>query len=493
MKRMTKLCLLALCMLWVALLPMQAQADEVDLTQIPVLSVDENGHTYFTGETQDLSVRHPQILDEGGVSTYTLGEVQQGGESDLTFTTFEDLKELASRSYGPRYTQAYYQGEDPLTISEDLTIPQYLQVVCEDTVVISQGVTLTMDGGLITPNLEVNGTLELPAEYYSTVNVLNMTINGSVNNTGYIYVDPEGKITLSDSGSYTGSGRLYFSFTPGTYQSEKEMWNDCVTGLNLVDFELSEHDIYTWGEYSWEYWIFRNNKGLTKLDAPTELKWGYDYYWDNYNQVLTEEPGTICFKGAGLNQDQWLIKVYNAENNLSLETITMGFGGMSEEYEQTYKTYDMWHAWLNASSLESGTYYYTVQTVGDYVEYCNSDVVRSENWTYEAPETKMATPTNVSRNSTTFSWDTVEGANCYVSNMRYAATEDAEPTFIHSGMMQGRCTETIPEWVWSWGSGYYYYSVHTIACILSVKTSTRHGTATGRRKLSSILIRYWMV
>lgn len=255
MKWITKLGTLMLCALLLLWLPVGAQADEVDLTRVPVLSVDENGNTYFTGETRDLSVEQPELLFQGGISTCTLGEVREDGWTYLTFTTFEDLKELASRSYGPRYSQAFYMGENPLTISEDLTIPQYLQIICEDAAVIPQDVTLTVDGTLSALSLEVNGRLELLAEHYSSLTVQNLTIHGNVKNAGYINLDAtlsmeeiETKITVSEGGSYTGSGRLAIYATPDTYQSVEAMWNDCVSGLNLVDFELSNHETFSWGD-----------------------------------------------------------------------------------------------------------------------------------------------------------------------------------------------------------------------------------------------------
>lgn len=135
--------------------------------------------------------------------------------------------------------------------------------------------------------------------------------------------------------------------------------------------------------------------------------------------------------------------------------------------DREYYTVVNWHAWKigeapdNGPWLESGTYYFTVQALGDYVEYRNSDVVKSDNWVYVQPEAKVDTCTNVVQTRHGFSW---EGANdkLFVSNMRYAPTEDTEPQFLCSGMGHGN-EEQIPDFVWSAGPGYYYYSVRQIS------------------------------
>lgn len=70
----------------------------------------------------------------------SIGEDEDG---DLTFETFEDLKELASRTYEESIT-ASYLGSGSLVIEEDLTLPENLEVFVDGhTVVVPEGVTLT--------------------------------------------------------------------------------------------------------------------------------------------------------------------------------------------------------------------------------------------------------------------------------------------------------------------------------------------------------------
>ncbi|MBR5268082.1 MAG: hypothetical protein IKU20_07815, partial [Lachnospiraceae bacterium] len=44
---------------------------------------------------------------------------------------------------------------------------------------------------------------------------------------------------------------------------------------------------------------------------------------------------------------------------------------------------------FRTQDLDSGTYYFTVQSLGDYIEYCNSDVATSGLYTYAKPTTKL--------------------------------------------------------------------------------------------------------
>ncbi len=101
-----------------------------------------------------------------------------------TFTTFEDLKELASREYeAEEYETVYYKGEGSLVISEDLTLPENmcLTVWGNRTMVVEQGVTLTTgaDGIIYCPNLIVEGVMNVVPGTRLSVDK-SLTVTGSL-------------------------------------------------------------------------------------------------------------------------------------------------------------------------------------------------------------------------------------------------------------------------------------------------------------------------
>ena len=114
----------------------------------------------------------------GAVSTFSIEEVNGG----FNFTTFAELKELASRSYDQEVL-ATYTGEGRLVISEDLVLPRNLALSCAE-LYIPQGVTLDASGheisstGIQVGSLVVDGTISS----VSTTVRGELTVNGIFNN-----------------------------------------------------------------------------------------------------------------------------------------------------------------------------------------------------------------------------------------------------------------------------------------------------------------------
>lgn len=129
MKWITKLGTLMLCTLLLLWLPVGAQADEVDLTKVPVIYVDEYGNARFDGETVDVTeeMTTTQTARESGITTHTMGEMKFDGMTWRTFTTLDELYQLASEDY-QEVTEIAYVGDGMLTLTKDLTIPENLQL-----------------------------------------------------------------------------------------------------------------------------------------------------------------------------------------------------------------------------------------------------------------------------------------------------------------------------------------------------------------------------
>lgn len=104
---------------------------------------------------------------EGG-SWYTLRPCNNGptlnSSGQWEFFDFEDLQELASKSY-PEYTTAVYYGSEPLVISSTLTLPDnlYVKIVATQSAVVPSGVTLTAKD-MFCNDLTVDGTLNLKGQ-----------------------------------------------------------------------------------------------------------------------------------------------------------------------------------------------------------------------------------------------------------------------------------------------------------------------------------------
>lgn len=109
----------------------------------------------------------------------------------LTFTDFADLKILAAGSYSEA-TYAYYVGEDPLVISEDLVLPANLEVDVSQ-LTVPAGVTLTAQSYLYAGKLVVKGTVQSNYTYVTD----ELTISGRFYNNSRIYLIQEATLTGS--------------------------------------------------------------------------------------------------------------------------------------------------------------------------------------------------------------------------------------------------------------------------------------------------------
>ena len=141
---------------------------------------EDGTFTYYdTTETAEKTVT---VVEETTVSPrrgYNLMSVGEDDWGHTTFETFEDLQELASQSYSS-WTEVYYVGEGPLTISADLTIPDNLRVCFytgNSEVVVNESVTFTTMEVFGVETLTINGTCVWRG--YGSVST-ELTINGKL-------------------------------------------------------------------------------------------------------------------------------------------------------------------------------------------------------------------------------------------------------------------------------------------------------------------------
>ena len=149
---------------------------------------------------------------------------------------------------------------------------------------------------------------------------------------------------------------------------------------------------------------------LPQLDVPTELKWGVEYKYgtiDGERTLTTEEkPGMISWKEGELHQNRTRITLYRLEDGGERELFGLNhsFGAsdtalyrsVSHFYYNEPNPEDSFSgpdAAVQRNTLRdgfpSGQYYFTLQALGDGVNYRDSEVVKSEIWEYVRPEARM--------------------------------------------------------------------------------------------------------
>lgn len=106
-------------------------------------------------------------------------------EDYCTFTTFEDLQELAKETYS-QATDILYIGSGALVISEDLTLPENITLWNESTypIIVAKGITLAVsqDSAIDTSEMDIKGTLIMNN---ASLFVMELTVTGDVAASGY--------------------------------------------------------------------------------------------------------------------------------------------------------------------------------------------------------------------------------------------------------------------------------------------------------------------
>ena len=126
----------------------------------------------------------------------------------VRFTTFEDLKELCSRTYEEgSYISYPYNDAPTIVIEENITIPENLEVSGQYvTFVVPAGVTVTISdtSTMYVTNWDVKGTLV----NHGRMEPANLTVSGTMRNDGYVGLLFGGSSDLIVTGKIENSGRI---------------------------------------------------------------------------------------------------------------------------------------------------------------------------------------------------------------------------------------------------------------------------------------------
>ena len=216
-----------------------------------------------------------------------------------------------------------------------------------------------------------------------------------------------------------------------------------------------------------------NADGLTQLAAPTNLEWGilHDYWvWDEESQTTVQKdvamPGVVSWKPAEPTQGMAGIAVYKVGSSNPVYSTTYHFGSTSVPEWRSVSTFC-------ASDPESGSYYFTITSIGDGVTYSNSATVTSGTWTYVKPSAKLDTCSNITWDWPNVYYDGPSNATYvggYETQFLYAATEDEEPYVIGWTLSHYPYpSSTIQDsYFQQRGDGYYYCIVRALSSDLTV-------------------------
>lgn len=200
---------------------------------------------------------------------------------------------------------------------------------------------------------------------------------------------------------------------------------------------------------------------LIQLATPTDLVWN-----QRYNDDGTLSPswlGTIAYKVNTPCQYLFRECIYRVG-----ETEPVYNWGHSGDPSNNHNR----NHGLLFEDLESGTYYFTVQALGDGTQYANSEIsAPSDYWEYVKPEAKLKTPLNPEWDGATAIWaeqDDTEFFWSYSAEVFFAKTKDEEPerakgnSYLQTVWWEGQPYGTLKEsTVQANGDGYYYFRVRT--------------------------------
>ena len=347
---------------------------------------------------------------------------------------------------------------EALTLNQSITIPEYVTVYLGEpsSFTVAEGVSISLNGSIIinVPFI-LNGTLEN---------------NGSININHDEYSN--GSLTVGANGSYSGNGGMDIS------SRTVSQLTDVISGISLDDFDVQSET----QPDGWVYWNLKYVAGLTKLGTPVDLSWGtrydYDLQYDassdkmiitGYNPI--SQPGIMSWKTVLPDQAQAKVVIYNAADNQPVADIWCGFDPQLQPEYRSIEDFAL-------KDLESGDYYFTVQSMADYKTYRNSDIAESGTYHYVKPSAKLSPCTDLhwaDKNDEFVSWaqyqlpTVLSGSAGYEIDFFYSPTENGD--YEYFGGVFSSSPDGIPSgeepledhFLQEKGVGYYKFRVRLIS------------------------------
>lgn len=138
----------------------------------------------------------------------------------------------------------------------------------------------------------------------------------------------------------------------------------------------------------------------TKLAAPTEVAWG-TFADESGNLTDKTVSGIMTWKCNKPSEYVYNVKLYNADNNEEIWQHT-GYGiGTDSGYVSYSEILAGGESSIESDTavpefeLESGRYYFTVQSQDSNGKYESSDAIKSDIWEYKKPDKVIEAPTDL--------------------------------------------------------------------------------------------------
>ncbi|MBQ2855067.1 MAG: hypothetical protein IJE81_06295 [Oscillospiraceae bacterium] len=344
-----------------------------------------------------------------------------------------------------------------IVLNENFTLPSQCQmnIATNATLTVAEGCTFTVSAGAVCTT-------------YSDV-----IFNGSLVNNGNFNVqyDQGGHLVFNNSDPYSGYGILRI------FSDNLTAPDAAVTGL-----DVSQFDATVYAQYS-KYWELSYAGDLTKLGTPTELAWGMEHHgqWDEETQTYIPglAPGrssNVSWKNGTPNQYHYRIEIYQENGDYDLPVGSWSFS-YSPEYEEVYEVEQYAVGTLD---LETGEYYFTVQSVGDHTQYRDSDVATSGLWSYTKPDAKLGTATNLTWNGSTASFTAPDSEHFGGYEIDWLFSPDEENpiiteenigAYIAGGLLSydtATDVQLFDHTIQACGNGYYFYRVRPLSNDISL-------------------------
>ena len=208
--------------------------------------------------------------------------------------------------------------------------------------------------------------------------------------------------------------------------------------------------------------------GLTKLANPTELKWD------------ATRPGYCSWKADGYAQNEFLTKIYLVGADSPVLEGYHHFFADHNSSEFGMPSFAQECAGGNGAAWESGDYYFTVQSIGDGIEYSDSDVISSKNvdggiYHYTKPDNALPTIGKGSWSWPAAEWTepaNKENIGLYLIDYGFSETRidpnNGLPDAFFIGGSRGISPGNADMWlqeklVSENGNGFYYFRVRALS------------------------------
>jgi len=364
------------------------------------------------------------------------------------------IKMIDPNSAYEEHFEIIYEMADNDTVESSLVIPEnaYVSVYTYEDEETAEPKVLTIPKG-------VTLTVNTEDMYFDT----SVSVEGKlVNNMRLTFSAWSGmeRMSFENGGEYSGTGVTRVYGVTAENSLEK-----LLPGLDLTAFDRTNRyeDDFNWIE-------LRYVQGLARLEAPTELRWGYvitSGYDEETGKWVADKaesmPGVFCWKNT---------PPYNGVVEVACYRVAEGREEQILCYEVDYSEYEqiVYHYDYNQSlvytdeyeNLESGDYYFTVTNKGDGVETRDSETVTSAVWTYQRPETAMSGCTDPVWDGDTIKWTGPVDGEKYMIEVYHAFSAYDEAEYI-GGYTWVDAPEASVSRFFGCGPGYYFARVRTLS------------------------------